>query len=82
MDLMTECDAPSDPDYLSIDTEGTEFDFLSHFDFVRHPFKVITCEHNFTLIMRGRGLYDLLTAAGYVRRCEKGSRFDVWYVCG
>lgn len=35
MDLMAECDAPSDPDCLSIDTEGTEFEFLSHFDFAR-----------------------------------------------
>jgi hypothetical protein len=80
MDLMAECDAPSDPDYLSIDTEVTEFEILSRFDFARYPFKVITCEHNFTP-MRGK-LYDLLTSAGYVRTCENVSRFDDWYVRG
>lgn len=80
MDLMAECGAPSDPDYLSIDTEGTEFEILSHFDFARYPFKVITCEHNFTP-MREK-LHALLTSAGYVRKCEKVSQFDDWYVRG
>lgn len=78
MDLMAEYGAPPDPDYLSIDTEGTEFDILSHFDFARYPFKVVTCEHNFTP-MRER-LHELLTSAGYVRKCEKISQFDDWYV--
>lgn len=78
MDLMSECNAPSDPDYLSIDTEGSEFEILSHFDFKRYPFKVITCEHNFTP-MREK-LHGLLTAAGYVRKYESLSQFDDWYV--
>lgn len=80
MDLMAEYGAPPDPDYLSIDTEGTEFEILSHFDFDRYPFKVITCEHNFTP-MREK-LHALLTSAGYVRKCEKVSQFDDWYVRG
>lgn len=78
MDLMAETYAPSDPDYLSIDTEGSEFEILRNFDFNRYPFKVITCEHNFTP-MREK-LYDLLTAAGYVRKYENVSQFDDWYV--
>ena len=78
MDLMAECNAPSDPDYLSIDTEGSEFEILRDFDFKKYPFKVITCEHNFTP-MRQK-LHDLLTAAGYVRKCEEVSQFDDWYV--
>lgn len=78
MDLMAESNAPSDPDYLSIDTEGSEFEILSHFDFQKYPFKVITCEHNFTP-MREK-LHQLLTAAGYVRKYEQLSQFDDWYV--
>lgn len=78
MDLMAECGAPADPDYLSIDTEGSEFEILSHFDFQKYPFKVITCEHNFTP-MREK-LHQLLTAAGYARKFEKLSQFDDWYV--
>ena len=78
MDLMAESNAPLNPDYLSIDTEGSEFEILSHFDFGRYPFKVITCEHNFTP-MREK-LHDLLTSAGYVRKFESASQFDDWYV--
>jgi len=76
--LMDECGAPKDPDYLSIDTEGSEFEILSHFNFQRYPFKVITCEHNFTP-MREK-LYQLLTSVGYVRKLEQVSQFDDWYI--
>lgn len=34
-------------DYLSIDTEGSEFDILSNFNFKEFKFRIITCEHNF-----------------------------------
>lgn len=77
-DLMAEHKAPDKPDYLSIDTEGSEFDILQAFDFKRYPFKVITCEHNFTPAREK--IHDLLTAAGYVRKYEKISGFDDWYV--
>ena len=77
-DLMTEHKAPDCPDYLSIDTEGSELKILQGFDFKRHPFKVITCEHNFTSAREK--IHVLLTAAGYVRMHEKISDFDDWYV--
>lgn len=77
-DLMAEHKAPDGPDYLSIDTEGSELEILQAFDFKRHPFKVITCEHNFTPAREK--IHILLTAAGYVRKYEKISDFDDWYV--
>ncbi len=77
-DLMAEHKVPDSPDYLSIDTEGSEFEILQAFDFKRHPFKVITCEHNFTPAREK--IHVLLTAAGYVRKHEKISDFDDWYV--
>lgn len=77
-DLMSEHKAPAYPDYLSIDTEGSELDILQAFDFKRHPFKVITCEHNFTSAREK--IHGLLTGAGYVRKHEKISDFDDWYV--
>ena len=77
-DLMAEHKAPDSPDYLSIDTEGSELEILQAFDFKRHPFKVITCEHNFTSAREK--IHGLLTAAGYVRKYEKISDFDDWYV--
>ena len=78
MELMDEYSAPINPDYLSIDTEGSEYEILKDFDFKKYQFKVITCEHNFTP-MRDK-LYKLLTKNGYVRKYEQLSKFDDWYV--
>lgn len=78
LDLLDNFSAPKQIDYLSIDTEGSEFEILSHFDFDKYQFKVITCEHNFTP-MREK-LYKLLTSKGYVRKFDDVSQFDDWYV--
>src|SRR5437016_3290417 len=77
-DLLSEHGAPRVIDYLSIDTEGSEFDILKSFDFERHTFRVITCEHNFT---RAREkIFELLSHKGYVRKYEALSKFDDWYI--
>jgi len=78
MDLMTKYNAPVHIDYLSIDTEGSEYEILNSFDFSKYTFSVITCEHNYTL-MREK-LYSLLTRQGYERVFEDLSLFDDWYV--
>jgi FkbM family methyltransferase len=77
-DLLAKHGAPAQIDYLSVDTEGSEFEILSHFDFGKHSFRVITCEHNFTP-MREK-IFDLLSRHGYIRKFEALSRFDDWYV--
>ena len=77
-DLLRKYDAPSTIDYLSIDTEGSEYEILSHFDFERYRFRTITCEHNHSP-MRQK-LFDLLTSKGYQRRFETLSGQDDWYV--
>lgn len=78
MDLLAEHGAPQHIDYLSLDTEGSEYDILESFDFARYDVRVITCEHNFTPMRRR--VHALLTAMGYVRKCERVSEFDDWYV--
>jgi len=35
-------------DYLSIDTEGSEFKILERIDFMKHHPKIVTVEHNYT----------------------------------
>ncbi|HEY7809928.1 MAG TPA: FkbM family methyltransferase [Allosphingosinicella sp.] len=65
-------------DYLSVDTEGSELDILTEFDFGRFAPAIVTVEHNFTSAREG--LLKLLTAQGYVRVFEKYSAFDDWYV--
>jgi FkbM family methyltransferase len=78
LDLLNKYKAPKEIDYLSIDTEGSEFEILNAFDFDAYKFKVITCEHNYTP-MREK-LADLLTSKGYTRKYPEYSRFDDWYV--
>ena len=77
-DLLKKYNAPSEIDYLSIDTEGSEFDILSSFDFSKYNFKVITCEHNYTDAREK--IHDLLRANGYKRKLEHLSEVDDWYV--
>ncbi|WP_020399070.1 FkbM family methyltransferase [Kordiimonas gwangyangensis] len=78
MDLLEKYDAPKRIDYLSVDTEGSEFEILQAFDFGRYDIEVITVEHNFTA--QRDELYRLLTSNGYVRTLEHISRFDDWYI--
>jgi FkbM family methyltransferase len=79
-DLLARYEAPAKIDYLSIDTEGTELAILENFDFNRHQFSVITCEHNHTPARAD--IHRLLTAHGYVRKFEDLSDVDDWYVRG
>lgn len=78
LDLLDHFKAPKNIDYLSIDTEGSEFDVLENFDFSRYSFNLITCEHNFT--ENREKIYKLLTANGYIRILEEISHVDDWYV--
>ena len=77
-DLLVKHQAPRKIDYLSIDTEGSEFEILSAFDFETYDVGIITVEHNHS-IMREH-LYDLLTKQGYRRKMENVSMCDDWYV--
>jgi FkbM family methyltransferase len=77
-DLLAEHSAPFDIDYLSIDTEGSEFEILSSLNFEKYDIKVITCEHNYTPARVK--IHDLLTSKGYVRTKTDISQFDDWYI--
>jgi FkbM family methyltransferase len=77
-DLLDKYKAPRHIDYLSIDTEGSEFEILEQLDFSTWSFEVITCEHNFG-DMRQK-IYLLLSRHGYTRVFEDISLWDDWYV--
>ena len=77
-DLLAKHKAPREIDYLSIDTEGSELEILSEFDFDSYDISVITCEHNFT--SDRSEIHSLLTSNGFVRKYETISKFDDWYV--
>lgn len=76
-DLLSKYDAPKIIDYLSIDTEGSEFEILNAFNFEKNCFRVITCEHNFSTREK---IYNLLSSKGYRRVFENLSKCDDWYV--
>ena len=77
IDLLVKFNAPKIIDYLSIDTEGSEYEILSHFDFDSYRFRVITCEHNYS--ENRKKIYDLLTSKGYNRKYVGLSKWDDWY---
>ena len=78
-DLLAKYNAPKIIDYLSIDTEGSEYDILKNFDFTKYKFRVITCEHNFT--NNKDKIYKLLTKNGYLKKHSNLISFvDDWYI--
>lgn len=66
------------PSYISIDTEGSEFEILNSFNFSKYHPAVFTIEHNFT------DLHDkidkLMLDNNYVRMFKKLTAFDAWYI--
>jgi FkbM family methyltransferase len=78
-DLLNQHDAPDVIDFLSIDTEGSELDILSAYDFGR-TIRMICVEHNFAPARAA--INGLLVARGYVRRFERLSGVDDWYILG
>ena len=78
LDLLDRNNAPEYIDYLSVDTEGSEFEVLNGFNFDKYQFGFISCEHNYTE-SRER-IHDLLVSKGYRRVLEDFSHFDDWYI--
>ena len=76
--LLQDHQAPRVVDYLSIDTEGSEYEILKSFDFNSYQFNCITVEHNYS--NQRRKIFKLLSNAGYQRVHSKASRFDDWYI--
>lgn len=79
-ELLREADAPSRINYLSIDTEGSELDILSTFDFSTYKIDIITVEHNYRADRAA--INSLLVSNGYQRKYERLSQFDDWYIRG
>ncbi len=80
-DLLRKYNAPQTIDYLSIDTEGSEFDILAAFFKQNNNFysiNIVTCEHNYTAD-RER-IYALMVANGYERVGTDFSAHDDFYI--
>lgn len=78
LDLLVSNNAPRNIDYLSVDTEGSEYEILKDFDFNSYGFNFITIEHNFT---NSQGLIcDLLERNGYKQILQGISKWDAWFI--
>ena len=77
-ELLSENNAPTDFDYLSIDTEGSEYEILKSLDYKKYRPQIITAEHNHNAALRN-DIHTLLTSQGYVREFETFSGVDDWY---
>ena len=66
------------PSYISVDTEGSEFEILNAFNFSKYHPVVFTVEHNFTELQNK--IDKLMFQNGYLRVFRHLTAFDAWYV--
>ena len=67
------------PSYISVDTEGSEYEILKSFNFNSFRPKIITVEHNYTDIEIK--VDNLMNDNNYKRVFKNLTDFDAWYVC-
>jgi len=66
------------PSYISIDTEGSEYEILKAFDFKKFRPVVFTIEHNFTFYEKK--INDLMISNNYIRIFKGITAFDAWFI--
>jgi FkbM family methyltransferase len=76
LDLLDKANAPSFIEYMSLDTEGSEFEILKNFDFGKYTFGLIDVEHNY-IEPRRTEIKNLLLSKGYIYKGE--NRWDDMY---
>lgn len=77
-DLLLENSAPSYINFLSVDTEGSEWVILEKFDFEVFSFGAIFVEHNFG--ENRERILNLLESKGYRRILVQYSKWDDWFI--
>ena len=78
-DLLDQHLAPHKIDYLSMDTEGSEYAILESFDFDRHRVAIFSIEHNY-FEPRRQQIKDIMLAHGYRHIVPELSRHDDWFM--
>lgn len=78
---LVEAGAPDEIDYVSIDTEGSEFEVLAGFDLERWRVRFLSIEHNHVPGKKEQ-LVRVLAPHGFRAVLEEFSDMDVWLVRG
>ena len=79
IDLLNQYNAPTNFEFLSIDTEGNEYEIIKSFDFDQFTPKVILIEYNNNKKQK-KLITDLITKNGYLTIAENESDQDLWFV--
>jgi FkbM family methyltransferase len=77
-DLLKKHNAPKCITYLSIDTEGSEWEILKEFNFNSFEAIFLSIEHNYN--QNRENIQNLLLSNGYIRIFEKISAFEDWFI--
>ena len=78
-DLIEQNTSNKNIDYISIDTEGSEYEILKNFDFKKYSVEIFTVEHNF-IEKKRKAIFDLLNSNNYLRVFTNISQWDDWYI--
>lgn len=78
-DLLIQNKSPKHINFLSIDTEGTEFEIIQNFTFKQFDIDFITIEHNYMDDLRNKIKLNL-ELNGFQRILPKVSKWDDWYI--
>jgi len=78
-DALQFVNAPRYINFLSIDTEGREFDALLGLDFNKYFVKCLVVEHNFNSLNRKK-IYELLVDNNFKRVYENATLYEDWYI--
>lgn len=79
-DLLEEHGAPTKIDYISIDTEGSEFEIIKNFNFDKYDVEIFTIEHNSASYRQD--IIKLLESRKYYRipPGHFSPGFEDWYI--
>jgi FkbM family methyltransferase len=82
-DLLIQYNAPNKIDYISIDTEGAEFEIINNFDFNKYDVEIFTVEHNGASFRKN--IIKLLNGKEYFRlpNVEQGGfviHYEDWFI--
>lgn len=77
-DLLLQHKAPKKINYISVDTEGSEFEILKAFPFDEWEVDCFSVEHNYS--ENEAKIDELLSSNGYKRVLTQTSCWDAWYL--
>ena len=77
--MLEKVSAPKFIDFMSIDTEGNEFEVLLGMDFNQYKVAILCVEHNYDY-KKLKKIRSFLHPYGYRQVLKSASQFDAWFI--